>query len=89
MVSCMLVFCVCVYQGLSKHQAVGSTLVTEVTKFIVVYWDLPDAIKKVNPERYVSCGSYELFVTNVAHQMYETLCFKITCPLFLIKIISK
>ena len=45
--------------------------------------------KKVNPERYVSCGSYELFVTNVAHQMNETLCFKITCPLFLIKILSK
>ena len=25
--------------------------------------------KKVDPERYVSCGSYELLVSNVAHQM--------------------
>ena len=29
--------------------------------------------KKVNPETYVPCGSYELLVSNVAHQMKEIL----------------
>ena len=29
--------------------------------------------KKVNSERYVSFGSYELLVSNIAHQMNETL----------------
>ena len=27
--------------------------------------------KKVNPETYVPCGSYELLLSNVAHQMKE------------------
>ena len=29
--------------------------------------------KKVNPETYVQCGSYELLLSNVAHQMKEKL----------------
>ena len=29
--------------------------------------------KKVDPERYVPCGSYELLVRNVAHQTKEKL----------------
>ena len=29
--------------------------------------------KKVNPETYVPCGSYELLLSNVAHQMKEIL----------------
>ena len=29
--------------------------------------------KKVNPETYVPCGSYELLLSNVAHQMKEKL----------------
>ena len=29
--------------------------------------------KKVNPETYVSCGSYELLLNNIAHQMKEQL----------------
>ena len=29
--------------------------------------------KKVNPETYVSCGSYELLLSNVAQQMKEKL----------------
>ena len=29
--------------------------------------------KKVNPETYVPCGSYELLFSNVAHQMKEKL----------------
>ena len=33
----------------------------------------PLCIKKVDPEIYVSFGSYELLVRNVAHQMYEKL----------------
>ena len=29
--------------------------------------------KKVNPETYIPCGSYELLWSNVAHQMKEKL----------------
>ena len=29
--------------------------------------------KKVNPEAYVPCGSYELLLSNVTHQMKEKL----------------
>ena len=29
--------------------------------------------KKINPETYVPCGSYELLLSNVAHQMKEKL----------------
>ena len=29
--------------------------------------------KKVNPQTYVPCGSYELLLSNVAHQMKEKL----------------
>ena len=29
--------------------------------------------KKVNPETYVPCGSYELLLSNVAHQMKQKL----------------
>ena len=29
--------------------------------------------KKVNPETYVPCGSYELLLSNVGHQMKEKL----------------
>ena len=34
------------YQGLSKHQEVSSAPATNVTKLIVVFWDLLDAIKR-------------------------------------------
>ena len=43
-------------QGLSKQQEVGSAPVTEVKKIILVFW----CNKKIDPDRYVSCGSYEL-----------------------------
>ena len=46
-----------VYKGLSKHQEVSSNPVTKVKKIIVVFWDLLGAMKKVNPETYISCGS--------------------------------
>ena len=39
------------YQGLSKHQEVGSTPVTKVTKVIDNFWNLLGEIKKVDPER--------------------------------------
>ena len=29
--------------------------------------------KKLNPETYVPCGSYELYLSNVAHQLKEKL----------------
>ena len=45
-------------------------------KRIVGFWDLLGAIKKVNPEIYVPCGSYELLLSNVAHQMKEKLTIK-------------
>ena len=35
--------------------------VTKVKKVFVVFWDLLCAMKMVDPERYVSCGSYELW----------------------------
>ena len=38
-------------QDLSKHQEVGSNPVTKVTKFIVNFWDLLGAKKKVDPKR--------------------------------------
>ena len=31
---------------------------------------------KKNPETYVPCGSYELLLSNVAHQMKEKLTFQ-------------
>ena len=31
----------------------------------------PCCNRKIDPERYVSFGSYELFVSNVTHQIYE------------------
>ena len=34
------------HQGLSKHQEVSSTPVTNVKKMIVVFWDLLGAIKR-------------------------------------------
>ena len=46
------------YQGLSKHQEVGSTLCQ-----IVVFCDL------IDHKRQVSCGQYELLVRNEAHKM--------------------
>ena len=59
----------CLDQGLSKHQEVGSTPVTKVTKFIVNFWDLIGAIKKY----ILWCGSNELLVSNVAHKTKEKL----------------
>ena len=35
-----------IYQGLSKHQEVGLTLLTKVSTFIVVFWDLLIGIKR-------------------------------------------
>ena len=35
-----------IHQGLSKHQEVGSTPVTKVTKLIVNFWDLLGAKKR-------------------------------------------
>ena len=55
-------------QGLSKHQEENSIPLTKVTKFIVIFLDLL-VQKKVNPETKVQCGSYELLVSNVAHQI--------------------
>ena len=46
---------------------------TKVKQLLVVFWDLLGAKKKVNPETYVSFGSYELLLSNVAHQMKEKL----------------
>ena len=62
-----------VNQGLSKHQEVSSTPVTKLTKLIVVILGPSWCIKKVNPETYVPFGSYELLLSNVAHQMKEKL----------------
>ena len=53
-------------QGLCKHQEVGFTLVTKVTKFNVAFRDLLIATK-----RYVSFGSYELLLNNVPPQMKD------------------
>ena len=69
----LVFFFTSVYQGLSKHQEVSSTPVMKVKKLIVVFWDLLGAIKKINPETYVLYGSYELLLSNVAHQMKEKL----------------
>ena len=44
---------------------------TKVTQFIVVFWDLLGAIKKEDPEIYVSFGSHELMVSNLADQIIE------------------
>ena len=46
---------------------------TKVKKIIVVFWELLDAIKKVNSETYVSWGSYELLLSNIDHQTNEKL----------------
>ena len=60
-------------QSPSKRQEVGFTplpKVREKKKVFVAFWDFLGA-KNVDPEEYISCGSYELLVGNVAHQMYE------------------
>ena len=61
------------YRGLSKDQEVGFTPVTKVTKiyccFLGPFW----CNKQVYPEGQVSCGSNELLVNNVAHQMNKKL----------------
>ena len=41
--------------------------------------------KKVNPETYVSCGSYELLLSNVSYQMKEKLTTKNNFPQFKVK----
>ena len=58
------------YQGLSKHQEVNSTPVTRVTKLIVFFLGPSWCNKK---ETYIPCGSYELLLSNVAHQMKEKI----------------
>ena len=62
-----------VNQGLSKHQEVSYTPVTKVKTLIVVFLGPSWCNKKVNPETYVPCGSYELVLSNVAHHMKEKL----------------
>ena len=57
---------------MSKHQEVSSTPVTKVKKdcgFLGPSW----CNKKGNPETYVPCGSYQLLLSSVAHQMKEKL----------------
>ena len=49
----------------------GLTPFFGVTKVFVHFWDLLGAIKKVAHVRYGSCGSYELLVSGVGHQMNE------------------
>ena len=59
-------------QGLSKHQEVSSIPVTKVKNGFGLFgpfW----CNKKIYPETYVPCGSYELLLSNVAHQMKEKL----------------
>ena len=60
-------------QGLSKHQEVRSTPVTKVIKIDCGFLGPSWCNKKVNPETYVPCGSYELLLSNAAHQMKEKL----------------
>ena len=49
----------------------------ESDKIDCVFWDLFGATKMyLDPERYVSCGSYELLVSNVAHEMNVKLMIK-------------
>ena len=38
--------------------------------------------RKVDPERYVSCGLYELLLSKVAHQMSEKLSINPLFPFF-------
>jgi hypothetical protein len=45
--------------------------------------------KKVNPETYVPCGSYELFLSNLAHQMKEKLTIQNKFSYFLSQISLK
>ena len=45
--------------------------------------------KKVNPETYVPCGSYELLLSNVAHQMKEKLTIRNKFSHFLCQISLK
>ena len=45
--------------------------------------------QKVNPETYVSCGSYELLLSNLAHQMKEKLTIRNIFSHFLSKISLK
>ena len=45
--------------------------------------------KKVNLKKKVSCGSYELLVHNVAHQMKEKLMIQNKCSNFLREILLK
>ena len=58
--------------GLSKHQEVSSTPMTKVKNMIGIFMG-PWCNKKVNPKIYVTCGSYELLLSNVAHRMKEKL----------------
>ena len=58
-------------QGLSKHQEVRFTPVTKVKKGYCGFLEPPWCNKKIDPERYVSCGSYELLVSNGAQQKNE------------------
>ena len=46
---------------------------TKVKKMIVVFFGPSWCNKNVNPETYVPCGSYELLLSNEAHQMKEKL----------------
>ena len=59
-------------QALSKHQEVGITSEKKVIS-VCAFLGPPWCYKKVNPEMYVSCGSYELLVSNVTYQMNEKL----------------
>ena len=61
-------------KGLSNHQEVGFNPVMKVTKIIVVFWDFLGAIKKVNPDRWISFGSHEFLLSNVAQQINENEC---------------
>ena len=42
--------------------------------------------KKIDPERQVPYGSYDLLVSNVAHQMKEKIMFKNKCSSFYVKL---
>ena len=72
-----------VNQGLSKHQEVSSYPVTKVKKS--VYLGPSWCNKKVNPETYVPCGSYELLWSNLAHEMKEKLTIQNKFSIFKVK----
>ena len=62
-----------IHQGLSKHQEVSSTPLDESEKNDCGFLGPPWSNKKINPQTYVPCGSYELWLSNVAHHMKEKL----------------